>query len=294
VHGGEVVRRRPLSRYKSRMATERPKAIDCWLNLPVGFTNYRPEFLVRVARDYFKREKEIFEPAPLPELLAQMDAAGVERAVITIDGNDPEPFDEIVRSFPGKFLPSAVIDPLQGMEALRLIDRLASKHGLGLVRIVPFLVNRPPNDKAYYPVYAKCIELGLPISINTGIPGPPMPAEPQRPLYLDEVCLFFPELTLIMAHGADPWWGEAIRLLLKYPNLYMMTSAYAPKYLPAELIHFMNTRGAQKVLFASDHPVLPFERCLGEAEALPFRAGVLEQYLRANALRVFQWPDLAG
>ena len=80
VHGGEVVRRRPLSRYKSRMATERPKAIDCWLNLPVGFTSYRPEFLVRVARDYFKREKEIFEPAPLPELLAQMDAAGVERA----------------------------------------------------------------------------------------------------------------------------------------------------------------------------------------------------------------------
>jgi uncharacterized protein len=276
------------------MATERPKAIDCWLNLPVGFTDYRPEFLVRVARDYFKREKEIFEPAPLPELLGQMDAAGVERAVITIDGHNPEPFDEIVQAFPGKFLPSAVIDPLQGMETLRLIDRLATKHRLGLVRIVPFLVNRPPNDKAYYPVYAKCIELGLPISINTGIPGPPMPAEPQRPLYLDEVCLFFPELTLIMAHGADPWWGEAIRLLLKYPNLYMMTSAYAPKYLPAELIHFMNTRGAQKVLFASDHPVLPFERCLGEAQALPFREGVLEHYLRANALRVFRWPELAG
>jgi len=162
------------------------------------------------------------------------------------------------------------------------------------VRIVPFLVNRPPNDKSYYPVYAKCIELGLPISINTGIPGPPMPAEPQRPLYLDEVCLFFPELTLIMAHGADPWWGEAIRLLLKYPNLYMMTSAYAPKYLPAELIHFMNTRGTHKVLFASDHPVLSFERCLREAEELPFREGVLEQYLRGNALRVFRWSTDVG
>src|SRR5204862_232136 len=84
-------------------------------------------------------------------------------------------------------------------------------------------------------------------------------------LYLDEVCLFYPELKLVMAHGADPWWGEAIRLLLKYPNLYMMTSAYAPKYLPPELIHFMNTRGAHKVLFASDHPFLSFERCLAEA-----------------------------
>jgi uncharacterized protein len=276
------------------MPSTRPPAIDCWLNVPVGFASYRPEFLVRVARDYFKREKEIFEPAPLPDLLRQMDESGVERAVITMDASNPEPFDEIRQAFPGKFLCSAVVDPLQGMETLRLIDRLASKHALALVRIVPFLVNRPPNDKSYYPVYAKCIELGLPISINTGIPGPPMPAEPQRPLYLDEVCLFFPELTLIMAHGADPWWGEAIRLLLKYPNLYMMTSAYAPKYLPAELIQFMNTRGTQKVLFASDHPVLSFDRCLREAEELPFRDGVLEQYLRGNALRVFRWSNDVG
>jgi uncharacterized protein len=264
-------------------------AIDCWVNVPVGFASYRPDFLVRVARDYFKREREILEPAPLPELLAAMDAAGIERAVISMDAHDPEPFDEIVRAFPGKFVCAAVIDPTTGMEAVRLVEKLATRHTMRLVRMIPFLVNRPPNDKAYYPVYAKCIELGLPVSINTGIPGPPMPAEPQRPLYLDEVCLFFPELTLIMAHGADPWWGEAIRLLLKYPNLYMMTSAYAPKYLPAELVQFMNTRGQGKVMFASDHPVLSFERCRREAEALPLRPGVLQKYLRENALGVFRW-----
>ena len=97
-----------------------------------------------------------------------------------------------------------------------------------------------------------------------------------------------------MAHGADPWWGEAIRLLIKYPNLYMMTSAYAPKYLPAELIHFMNTRGTQKVLFASDHQVLSFDRCLREAEALPLREGVLAQYLYENAASVFRWPKRRG
>ncbi len=244
---------------------------------------------MRVARDYFKREKEIFAHTPIEELLAQMDAAGVERAVLTIDSSNPAPAHEIARAFPGKFICSAMIDPRQGMDALRLIDRLVERHDLRLVRIVPFLIDRPPNDKSCYPIYAKCIELGLPVSVNTGIPGPPMPAEPQRPLYLDEVCLFYPELKLVMAHGADPWWGEAIRLLLKYPNLYMMTSAYAPKYLPAELIQFMNTRGQDKILFASDHPVLSFQRCLDEAEALALREGVLEKYLRGNALRVFRW-----
>jgi predicted TIM-barrel fold metal-dependent hydrolase len=270
-------------------AAARPLAIDCWVNPGTGTSDYRPEFLVRVARDYFKREQEIFAHTPIEALLQQMDAAGVERAILTMDPHDPVPVREIARAFPGKFICSTVIDPLAGMAALRTLETLVTTHDLRLARVVPFLIGRPPNDKVYYPVYAKCIELDLPISVNTGIPGPPMPAEPQRPLYLDEVCLFYPELKVIMAHGADPWWGEAIRLLLKYPNLHLMTSAYAPRYLPAELIHFMNTRGARKVLFASDHPVLSFERCVGEAIALPFREGVLERYLRGNALDLFRW-----
>lgn len=269
--------------------SDRIGAIDCWLNPPSGMASYRPDFLVRVARDYFKREKEMFEETPLTTLLEQMDAAGVERAILTIDGSNPEPFREIALAFPGRFVCSAMVDPHAGMEAVRQVERLVKTHDVRLIRVVPFLVNRPPNDKVYYPVYAKCIELDVPISINCGIPGPPVPAEPQRPLYLDEVCLFFPELKIVMAHGADPWWGEAIRLLLKYPNLYMMTSAWAPRYLPQELIHFMNTRGRHKILFASDHPVLSFDRCLREAHDLPLREGVLQRYLRDNALELFRW-----
>ena len=129
------------------MASGRPPAIECWLNVPVGFASYRPEFLVRVARDYFKREQEIFDPAPLPELLRQMDESGVERAIITMDAHQPEPIHEIARSFPGRFICSAIIDPTTGMDAVRLLDGLVEKHDLRLARIVPFLINRPPNDK---------------------------------------------------------------------------------------------------------------------------------------------------
>ncbi len=218
-----------------------------------------------------------------------MEAAGIERAVLTCDVNDPGPVAKIARQYSGRFILSVVVDPLGGMGTIRAIDRAVKEFDVRLVRIVPFLFNRPPNDKVCYPLYTKCIELGVPISINTGIPGPPMPAEPQRPLYLDEVCLFYPELRIIMAHGADPWWGEAIRLLLKYPNLYLMTSAYLPKYLPEELIRFMNTRGQNKVMFATDFPFLPFDRAIAEASALPFRDGVLERYLRLNALEALRW-----
>jgi len=273
------------------MVSDSPRAIDCWVNpfTPDIAATQRPEFLVRVATDYFHRADEVFRGTPLDEMVAMMEQNGIEAGLLTVDAANPEPMAEAAAKYGGRFLLSAVVDPNQGMEAVRTVERLVRNWDVRLIRMIPFLINKPPNDKVYYPVFAKCVELGVAASVTTGIPGPPMPAEPQRPLYLDEVCLFFPELVLIMAHGADPWWGEAIRLLLKYPNLYMMTSAYLPKYLPAELLHFMNTRGQDKVLFATDFPFLPFDRCVDTARALDLKPPVLEKYLRDNARRVFRF-----
>ena len=75
----------------------------------------------------------------------------------------------------------------------------------------------------------------------------------------------FPELKLCMIHGADPWWDVAIRLLIKYQNLRIMTSAWSPKRLPESLLHYMRTRGKDKVIFASDWPVLRQSRVVPEA-----------------------------
>ena len=158
------------------MTPPRPKAIDCWLNPAFRAHDYKPDFLVRVAREYFHREKEMFEVTPLEELLRQMDAAGVERAILTIDPHDPAPYVEVRKAFPDRFILSAMLDPMAGMATIRVLENVVTKHDVRLARVTPFLVNRPPNDKVYYPIYAKGIELGVPISVNTGIPGPPMPA----------------------------------------------------------------------------------------------------------------------
>jgi predicted TIM-barrel fold metal-dependent hydrolase len=271
--------------------THQIAAIDCWVNpfTPEIASAQRPEFLVRVATDYFHRADEVFKGTPLDDMVGMMEAAGIAGGLLTVDAANPAPMAEAAAAYGNRFLLSAVVDPAQGMQTVRLVERLVKEWDVRLIRMIPFLIGKPPNDKVYYPVYAKCIELGVAVSVTTGIPGPPMPAEPQRPLYLDEVCLYFPDLVLVMAHGADPWWGEAIRLLLKYPNLYMMTSAYLPKYLPAELLQFMNTRGRNKILFATDFPFLPFDRCIATAAALDLRPGVLHSYLRTNAERVFRF-----
>ncbi len=264
------------------------RAIDTYVNVNMGSVE-RPEWLVRVAEDYFNRSDAIFKDIEVDELREAMDRAGVAKCILSTDAERPH--DHVLKfpaKHPDKFVLSVSLDPRRGMQAIRALEQMVRNEPVVLARITPFMVGAiPPNEKEYYPVYAKCIELDLPIAVNTGIPGPPMPGKCQDPMYLDEVCVFFPELKLVMAHGADPWWDVAIRLMIKYRNLYLQTSAYAPRYFPPQLSQFMNTRGQDKILFASDHPVLSFERCVKEAEALDLREGVLDKFLYANAVRLF-------
>jgi predicted TIM-barrel fold metal-dependent hydrolase len=265
-----------------------PRVIDAWVNVSMG-EGVPPEFLKRVAADYFKRSDEIFQSFTPAQLLEQMDEAGVEKAILTL-GSDQPP--ERVLAFPNadpdRFALSVSVDPRRGMRGVRELEALVRNEPVVLARVVPFMAGQiPPNDYRYFPLYTKCIEWGLPVSINTGLPGPPVPGRCQDPMHLDEVCYFLPDLVIVMAHGADPWWNVAIRLMIKYRNLHLMTSAYAPRYFPPELVQFMNTRGKHKILFASDHPVLDFRRCVREAEALPLREGVLDLFLYENANRLF-------
>jgi predicted TIM-barrel fold metal-dependent hydrolase len=263
------------------------RSIDAWVNVNMGSTE-RPAWLTRVAEDYFQRADAIFKDISMEEMLEVMDRSGVEKAILSITAESPS--EHVVRfaqDKPERFVLSAYVDPRSGMAALRALESVVREHSVVLARVTPFMINLPPNDRAYYPLYSKCIELDIPVSVNTGIPGPPAPGRCQDPMFLDEVCLFFPELKLVMAHGADPWWAVAVRLMIKYPNLYLMTSAYAPRYFPPELIHYMNTRGQDKIIFATDHPVLSLERCLTEAQQLDLREGVLDKFLYQNAANLF-------
>jgi predicted TIM-barrel fold metal-dependent hydrolase len=248
----------------------------------------RPAYLEQSAREVFKQGEDFFRDYSIDETIEMMDRLGVEKAILTTSPVAPQAH---VMAFPearpDRFALAAEVDPRGGMNEVRALESFARNHAVVLARIIPFYIDVPPGDAIYYPFYAKCVELDLAISINTGIPGPPVPGECQHPMHLDRVCHYFPELKLVMAHGADPWWAEACRLMLKYPNLHMMTSAWLPKYLPDELIQFMNTRGKTKVMWASDFPAIPMERCLASAAELDLRDGVLDRYLYANAQDFF-------
>jgi predicted TIM-barrel fold metal-dependent hydrolase len=244
--------------------------------------------MVRVKEDYFKGGDSFFTSPELSELLDAMDANGVERAILLTRVNDAE---SRARSFaearPDRFaLALGGFNLLRPMPTVRALEAHVRDLPVAYTVVGPSFWGDgqyPPTDAVYFPLYTKCCELDLPLCMNTGIPGPPLPAAPQDPIHLDRVCYRFPELKLCMIHGADPWWDTAIRLMLKYRNLRLMTSAWSPKRLPASLLHYMATRGKDRILFASDYPVLSMQRCLDEAAALDLAEDVRQAWLHDNA-----------
>ena len=261
--------------------------IDCLVNVALGDVP-QPEYMTRVKEDYFKAGDSFFKSPELPELLEDMDANGVERAILlTQVGATDDRAQRFAAAEPTRFaLGVGGLNLLRPMKAVRALESFVRDHPVAYAIVGPSFWGDgmyPPSDAVYYPLYTKCCELDLPLCVNTGIPGPPLPAEAQHPIHLDRVCIRFPELRLCMIHGADPWWDTAIRLLLKYRNLRLMTSAWSPRRLPESLLHYMRTRGSDRIIFATDYPVLSMERCIGEARALDLPEDVLAAWLHGNA-----------
>ncbi len=116
-----------------------------------------------------------------------------------------------------------------------------------------------------------------------------MPSWPQYVEHFDEVLYDFPELTMVMMHGGEPWTALAVKLMLKWPGLHYMTSAFAPKHYPKDIINYANTRGSDKIMYCGYFPAgLTLERQFRDMPDVPFNDGVWPKFLRENAIRVFK------
>jgi len=217
-----------------------------------------------------------------------MDRFNIEIGLVGLGGEDTR---RALREHPERFKPSVEIDPNDISGAVRRIRDVHERYGIKAVTTFPAGCNPqvPVSDRRYYPVYQVCIDLDIPIIANAGIAGPRVPSECQDVMHFDQVCYDFPELRIVMRHGAEPWEELAVKLMLKWPGLYYMTSAFAPKYYPKAVIDYANTRGADKVMYAGYFPMgLSLERIFSELAEVPLRDHVWPKFLRENAMRVFK------
>lgn len=230
------------------------------------------------------------EATNVHEVVQLMDHYGIQTAQIDVNPVRPEESVEIFEQYPGRFIGTVMVDPNRGMKSVRSLKRAVEMHpDIRSANAFPclYLPQVAIDAAQMYPFYAACCELDIPMNILAGIPGPRVPFDCQKVERVDPVCYDFPDLKLVLRHGCEPWADLAVKLMLKWPNLYFSTTAFAPKHYPKAIVDFMNTRGKDKVMFAGYYPGLSWERVMGELDHLPLRDEVWEPFLSGNAKRVF-------
>jgi hypothetical protein len=278
-------------------------AIDLMIGFPSADAASHYENLRALAKDAESKEmtfpaEYMFKNVPnyLPEgadaietAIAEMEFCGVAMAMI---GGPSDPVRaRALREHPDRFFGSVEIDPNDITGAVREIRQAHDEFDIKAVGTFPAGCNPqvPVSDRRYYPIYQTCIDLDLPIVSNAGVPGPRVPAACQDVMHFDQVCYDFPELRIVMRHGAEPWEALAVKLMLKWPGLHYMTSAFAPKYYPKQIVDFANTRGSEKIMYAGYYPMgLSLRRIFQEMNEVPFNPDVWPKFLRENAIRVFK------
>lgn len=267
--------------------------IDAWIQHPTGAFAHHPMF-ASLNRWGNVDPSQIPDDIPSAFTIGALDAGNVDRALVSAWWGPTGPLlsndhvAAIVRKHPARLVGVASVDLLRPMEGVRELRRCVKELGFKALRMLPWLWNLPPNDRRYYPLYAECVDLGIPFCLQVGHTGPMCPSEPGRPIpYLDEVALDFPELTIVGGHIGYPWTLEMIALATKYPNVYIDTSAYKASRYPRDLVDYLRGHGKRKVLFGSNFPMITPGDALARIDDLALPDDAKALFLGGNAERVF-------
>ncbi len=268
------------------------KIIDVWMQHPnLDFVNH-PMF--ESLRRWTGTDK-ISEEIPVEFTISVMDQGQVQKGLICSwwgpQGSliTNEEVASLVEQFPDRFIGIASVNLFKPMDAIRELRHYVNERKFKGLRIVQWLWNLPPTDRRYYPLYAECINLDIPVCLQVGHTGPLCPSEPGRPIpYIDEIAIEFPELRIVCGHIGYPWTTEMIAVATKHHNVFIDTSAYIAKRYPPELVEYLSKRGRGKVLFGTNYPMLTAARCLEGFDELNLDDEAIELFLHGNAQQVFK------
>ena len=240
------------------------------------------------------------------EMLRRMDESGIEKAFLIapkigrkgLPAAYHVPYQivvDAVEKYPDRFYGLAGIDPFEGMSGVRALEQAINEFGFIGAHVYPHWFELAPDHAKYYPFYAKCVELDVPIQMQVGQSLIYSPTSPMRsvgqPITIDTVACDFPELKIIGIHIGIPWHEEMIAMAWKHPNVYIGCDAHAPKHWPESFIKYINSYGQDKVIFGTDFPVIDFSRAMDDIAAHGFKPEVLAKLLRYNVERIYNLTD---
>lgn len=266
------------------------------------FENYwfPTEELMKLAK-WWGFEERIRKGWTPEEMLALMDEAGVEKHCmvqlkmksylnhkIAVDVQLDEMM-AIIEKAPDRFIGFAGINPDKKMEGVREMERAIKDYGFKAAYLHVYGFGIPIDHRLLYPFYAKCEELGVPVSMQVGHSAEAMPSQLAQPILLDNLALDFPDLTFIGSHTGWPWCEEMIAMAWKHDNVYLGMDAHMPRFWEPNLLQFVKTRGKDKVIWGSNGPsAFTHKHVLDQVYELNLKEDVKRNLLRENAIKVLK------
>lgn len=221
----------------------------------------------------------------------------VDKEVASGQPIDNRAVADLARQSEGLIIGFASVDPRKGPRALVELERCAEM-GLRGLKVQPITQEFQLGDRIYYPLWDFCQEHQWPLMVHTGTTGIGAGSPGGRGLKLkygrpvpdlDDVAADFPRLNIVAAHFGWPWHLELLAVARHKANVYVDLSGWSPKYIPAEVLQYMNSVIPDKFVFGSDYPLLKPERWLADFDKLTLKDGIREKILLGNASRLLGW-----
>ena len=279
------------------------KAIDAVVNIwTKEALSHRPGWGEEFFVDKMNVKNTLMPGLTLEEMLEKMEEAGIEKAFLIaahsgrvgLPGCYHMPYSVVADActkYPDRFYGLAGIDPFEGMDGVRAFEDAVTNMGFIGAHLYPHWFELAPDHAKYYPFYAKCCELNVPIQMQVGqsmvYSQEYRTKSVGQPIALDAVACDFPELKLIGIHVGIPWHDEMISMAWKHENIFIVCDANRPKYLPKSCIHYLNSYGQDKIIFGTDFPVLEFKKTIDDIDALSLKSEVRKKLLRDNVINVY-------
>ena len=270
------------------------KAIDAVVNIWTREAlSHRPDWGDEFFVGKMNAENTLMAGLTLEEMIEKMEEAGIEKAFLIaartgrvgLPGCYHMPYPIVADAcakYPERFYGLAGIDPFEGMDGVRAFEDAVTNLGFIGAHLYPHWFELAPDHAKYYPFYAKCCELNVPIQMQVGqsmvYSQEYRTKSVGQPIALDAVACDFPELKLIGIHVGIPWHDEMISMAWKHENIFIGCDAHRPKYWPKSFIHYLNSYGQDKIIFGTDFPVLDFKKTIDDIDALGLKSEVRKSY----------------
>ncbi len=279
------------------------RAIDAVVNLWTREAlSVRPDWKDEFFAGKMRAKNDLMTGLSLEQMIGRMDRANIGHGFLIaakagrvgLPGcyhMPPQVVADAVAAHPAKFSGLLGIDPHTGMDGVRELEHAVRELGFIGAHSYPHWYDVAPDHARYYPFYAKCVELNVPVQIQVGqsmiYSKQHRTRSTGQPIALDAIACDFPELRIIGIHVGIPWADEMIAMAWKHENVFIGCDAHSPQYWPASFVNYINTYGRSKVMFGTDFPVLDFERTVAEIDAMELRDASRRALMRDNVVRVY-------